>query len=145
MDKAISLNPHDIWVISNACVIKAYLGDYDAAVEWISKAALIDPFMPDNLRENFFDTHFIGGQYELALEQFVGWQNPIPHNYLGKAAALALLGRIDEAREAVQEYERNRPEGWDRAEILRAYARMCAKPEDGERWLEGFRKAGINI
>ncbi|MCP4876480.1 MAG: hypothetical protein GY896_13550 [Gammaproteobacteria bacterium] len=145
MDKAISLNPHDTWVISNAGAVKAYLGDYDSAVKWIDKAALIDPFSPDHFRENYFDTHFIGGQYELALEQFVGWHDHPPHNYLGKAAALALLGRIDEACNAVQQYEKNRPEGWDRAEILRAYAGMCAKPEDGERWLEGFRKAGINI
>jgi len=33
----------------------------------------------------------------------------------------------------------------DERSVMLAYARMCARPEDGERWLEGFRKAGLDI
>ena len=52
---------------------------------------------------------------------------------------------MDEAREAVQQFEMNRPEGWNMEEVIHAQARMCAKPEDGERWVEGYRKAGVEI
>lgn len=85
----------------------------------------------------------LGGQYELALEHVIGWQNPGSYPCLAAAAAFAQLGRMDEARDAVQRFEKNRPEGWNMEEVIQAHARMCAKPEDGERWVEGFRKAGV--
>jgi adenylate cyclase len=145
MDKAIALNPNDYRVMIAAGMVKAYLGDYDGAVIWTNKAAISDPYSADSVRENFFDAHYLGHQYELALEQLVGWQNPPPHMYLAQAAALAQLDRIEEAEEPVQKFEKNRPEGCNVVGIMQAYARMCAKPEDGERWLEGFRKAGLDI
>ena len=119
--------------------------DYDAAVKWINKAKLSDPFSADSLQEVYFDAHYLGGQYELALEQLVGWQDHPPHIYLAMAAAFAQLNRMEEAEEAVQQFEKTRPEGWNSVEVMRAYARMCAKPEDGERWIEGFRKAGLDV
>ena len=75
----------------------------------------------------------------------VGWQDPGPYMYLSAAAALAQLDRMEEARDAVQQFENIRPDGWNMEEVICAHARMCAKPEDGERWIEGFRKAGVEI
>ncbi len=75
----------------------------------------------------------------------MGWQDPPPHIYLMKAAALAQLDRIEEAHEALQQFEKVQPKGWNMAEVLNAHARMCAKPEDSERWLEGYRKAGLDV
>jgi adenylate cyclase len=145
MDKAIVLNPNDFIVMGMAGLVKAYQGDYDDAVNWINKATQNDPYSADSFREAYFEAHFYGGQYELALEQLVGWQSPPAHNYLDKAAALALLGRTEEAHEAVRQFELVRPEGWNMADYFRATNRMCAKPEDAERWLEGYRKAGVEV
>ena len=99
----------------------------------------------DGFRESFFDAHYIGGEYQLALDQLVGWNDYPPHIYLVKAAALAQLGHIDKARETVELLEKTRPEEWNVEGVMRAYERMCANPEHGERWLEGFRKAGLDI
>jgi adenylate cyclase len=145
IDKAITLNPNEYAVMAMAAEVKAYLGDFEAAVKWANRAALSDPYSADAFREAFFDVHYLGGQYELALEHLVGWQDPPLHIYLEAAAAFAQLGRMDEARDAVQQFEKNRPDGWNTKEVLRTHARMCAKPEDGERWIEGFRKAGLDI
>ena len=145
IDKAIALNPNQYEIMVLATEIKAYLGDYDAAVKFANRAVLNDPYSADSFREAFFDTHYLGGQYELALEQMIGWQDPGPYNYLSAAAALAQLDRMDEARNAMLKFEKIRPEGWNMEEVIRAHARMCAKPEDGERWVEGFRKAGVEI
>ena len=145
MDKAIVLNPNDFIVMGQAGLVKAYQGDYDDAVIWINKATKNDPYSADSLREVYFEAHFLGGQYELALEQLVGWQSPPVHIYLDKAAALALLGRTEGAREAVRQFELVRPEGWDMVNYVRAMSRICAKPEDAERWLEGYRKAGVEV
>ena len=145
IDKAIALNPNEYMVMALASEVKAYLGDYDAAVKWANKAALSDPYSADSFREAFFDAHYLGGQYELALEQMVGWRDHSPYIYLSAAAAFAQLNRMDEAQDAVQQFEKIRPEGWNMEEVIRVHARMCAKPEDGERWIEGFRKAGLDI
>jgi hypothetical protein len=64
---------------------------------------------------------------------------------LSKAAALAQLGRISEAEAEARRFEAMRPEDWDTTEIMHAYRRMCARSEDGDRWLEGFRKAGLPV
>jgi len=79
------------------------------------------------------------------LDQLVGWPDPPLHMDLAKAATLAQLGRTSEAEAAVQHFEARRPEGWNTSEVMRSYYRMCARPEDGERWLEGFRKAGFDV
>ena len=76
MDKAIALNPNDFIVMGMAGLVKAYQGDYDDAVIWINKATQNDPYSADSFREIYFEAHFLGGQYELALEQLVGWQSP---------------------------------------------------------------------
>jgi len=145
MDKAIALNPNDFIVMAGAGMVKAYQGDYDDAVIWINKATQTDPFSADAYREAYFEAHFLGGQYERALDQLVGWRSPPEGNYLDKAAALALLGRTDEAHEAVRQFERVRPEGWNMADWVHASISMCARPEDSERWLEGYRKAGLEV
>jgi len=145
IDKAIALNPNQYEVMVLATEVKAYLGDYHAAIKWANKAKLSDPYLADNFRETIFEHHYFGGQYELALEQMTGWRDPGPYNYLEAAAAFAQLDRKDEALEAIQQFEDIRPEGWNMEEVIRAHVRMCAKTEDGERWVEGFRKAGVEI
>jgi len=144
-DKSIALNPNDFYVVGFAVETKAYLGDYQEAVKWGKRALLSDPYSADAFRESFFDAHYIGGEYQLALDQLVGWNDYPPHIYLAKAAALAQLDRIDEAKETVELLEKIRPEEWNVRDVMRAYERMCANPEHGERWLEGFRKAGLDI
>ena len=144
-DKSIALNPNDFYVVGLAVETKAYLGDYQEAVKWGNRALLSDPYSADMFRESFFDAHYIGGEYQLALDQLVGWNDYPPHIYLAKAAALAQLDRIDEAKETVELLEKFRPEEWNVGDVMRAYERMCANPEHGERWIEGFRKAGLDI
>jgi TolB-like protein/class 3 adenylate cyclase len=145
MDKAISLNPNDFLVMAFAGSDKAFQGDYDGAVIWINKATQSDPFTADAYREVYFEAHFLGGQYELALEQLVGWQSPPKHIYLEKAAALAQLGRTKEAHEVVRQFELVPPQDWNIVDYVNATKRMCARPEDAERWHEGFRKAGLEV
>ncbi|MGI9353782.1 MAG: hypothetical protein ACR2PF_01255, partial [Rhizobiaceae bacterium] len=81
--------------------------------------------------------------YDEALEQLVGWPDPPLHMHLSAAAALVHLDRIEEAKSEFRRFEIRRPKTWNTVEIARAYQRMCALPEDGERWMDGFRKAGL--
>jgi TolB-like protein len=143
--KALSINPNGFLIMAHAAEAKALLGDHKTGIELIERASLNDPYSSMSFRENKFDIYYVAGRYASALEQLVGWPDPPLHVMLAKAAVLAQLGRITEAEAAVRYFESRRPEGWDTAQVIRSYYRMCARPEDGERWLEGFRKAGIGI
>jgi hypothetical protein len=61
------------------------------------------------------------------------------------AAAFAQLGRIDEAKAAVEEYQRTRPSGHDAVAAIQLQVRMCSRQEDRDNWLEGYRKAGLPV
>jgi adenylate cyclase len=145
VDKALSLNPNGFQVMGHAALVKAYLGDHEAGLELINRALRNDPYSSVSFRENKFDINYITGRYEAALDQLTGWPDPPLHMGLAKAAALAQLGRIPEAVAEARRFESRRPEDWCTTEIMHAYRQMCASSEDGERWLEGFRKAGLPV
>ncbi len=84
-------------------------------------------------------------RYEDAIGAFRGWNNPQVHRHAELAAAYAQNGQPDAARTALETYRRELPEGYDVAAVCHAHARMCAKPEDRDHWLEGYRKAGLDV
>ena len=145
IEKAIALNPNDITVIRFAEQILAYLGDHVEALKWNSKYLRLDPHFAEGVRETLFDTYYMTRRYEDAIASFQGWPNPPPHMYCELAAGYAQLGRMDDARAAVAEFERIRPAGYDFAMVSRAHARMCRRQKDADHWLEGYRKAGIEV
>jgi hypothetical protein len=61
------------------------------------------------------------------------------------AAAFAQAGRMEESRAALAACLASAPKGWTPGKFVANHVRMCARPEDRERWLEGYRKAGIEV
>ncbi len=49
------------------------------------------------------------------------------------------------AHSALREYERLKPSGHDIKGHIKQWMRMCSRASDVENWLEGFRKAGIDV
>ena len=145
LERTMSINPNAFHSMAHSAQAMALLGDHEEARKLIKEAMLRDPYTSLSFRENMFDINFLAGEYEVALAQLVGWRDSPIHMDLGKAAALALLDRIPEAQEAMRAFETRRPAGWNTSEAVRSYQRMCVKQEDGERWLEGFRLAGLPI
>ena len=65
--------------------------------------------------------------------------------YLELAAAFAQFDRIDDVRTTMAQFERIRPEGFDAVKVAHSHARTCARQEDRDNWLEGYRKAGLDV
>ncbi|MDW4551064.1 hypothetical protein R5H32_17010 [Defluviimonas sp. D31] len=145
LKRAMALNPNSFITMVHGAETMTLLGDHSEALDLVERAMLRDPFKGFSFREDLFDINFMLGRYEAALEQFVGWPDPAIHMRLAKAAALAHLGRTEEAAAALRDLEARRPKGWDARVVAQNCCRMCARPEDGERWLEGFRKAGLVV
>ncbi len=145
VERALDINPNGFLVMGHTAEALALLGNHQAGLELIEKAVQNDPYSSISFRENLFDILYLAGDYEGAVEQMIGWPDPPLHLALAHAAVLGQLGRIEEAQAVLEQFEAERPEGWNTANVLRSYCGMCARPEDRERWREGFRKAGLEI
>jgi adenylate cyclase len=145
IEKAIKLNPNEYIVMHFAGLVLGYLGDHDDALRWLDKNSRHDPAPGDSLREKYFDTSYMARRYEEAIEAVRGWRDPPCHMYAEIAAAYAQLDRMDDAQAALANYQRAQPPGFDPVQVTHAHARMCALKEDRDHWLEGYRKAGLEV
>jgi ribosome modulation factor len=144
-ESAIALNPNDVYVISHHAHLMAYLGDPAGAIEWIRKEQRLDPYEPESRAESWVEIYYMARQYEQAIAAFERWRNPPFHLYAELAACYAQAGRMDDARAAVSEYERQRPKDYDFGKFAAAHMTMCKYQEDRDHWLEGYRKAGFSV
>ncbi len=142
-DRAIAINPNDIWARHAYGFMLTYSGEPQAAEEWLVDTLRLDPRPPEFWREILAECHYMLGKYEAAIEIYTRWQNPPFHMYTQLAAAYAQLGRMDEARAAFETYERLRSPDADFAYSLAAHMRLCIRQEDADLWAEGYRKAGF--
>ena len=145
IEKAISLNPNDYLVMLMASLTLAYLGDHEDALDWMRLVSRHDPYAGDAMREYYFDAYYMARRYEDAIGSIKGWHDPPPHMLAEIAAAYAQADRMDDARATVAKYRETRPAGDSGAEFVHAHVRMCARQEDADHWLEGYRKAGLDV
>jgi TolB-like protein len=144
---AIKLNPNSYIVMRFAAYVFAYLGDHEEGLRWLHRLSRHDPAgsSGDAHREGYFDLYYMARRYEDAIEAFHGWRNPQPHMYLELAAAFAQLDRFDDVRTTVAQFEQIRPEEFDPVRVAHSHAKTCARQEDADHWLEGYRKAGLDV
>ncbi len=138
-EKAVAINPNDIWVRHSYGFMLAYSGEPEKAKPWLVETLRLDPHPPDFLVEILAECHYLLGEYEALIEIYTRWQNQPLHMYSQLAAAYAQLGRMDESRAAFETYQRLRPPDADFAYYLAAHVRLCKRPEDADHWTEGYR------
>ena len=144
--RAVSLNPNDPFVLYVLGCALSYTGEPEQALQWFAKSARLEPYAPDDQRlDQLCDTYYMLRDYAKVLEIHEVYQNVPAFLYLVLAAALAQSGQSDKAKKAVKEYERLRPPGHDLQIHIKYWMRMCSRQTDVDHWLEGFRKAGINV
>ncbi len=145
IERAIKLNPNDYYVMISAALVLAYLGDHGEGQNWIRMLLRHDPNMGAAMQEIIFDVYYMARRYEDAIESIKGWRDPPPHVLAEISAAYAQADRMDDARATLAMYIKTRPAGDTGAEFAHAHVRMCARPEDHDHWLEGYRKAGLDV
>ena len=84
-------------------------------------------------------------EYAEAIEVFNLWRDPPFYMLDVLAACHAQLGNTEDARSAYDLFLRTRPEGYDITKSVAAHLRMMALQEDRDHWLEGYRKAGLEV
>jgi TolB-like protein/Tfp pilus assembly protein PilF len=151
VDRALALNPNstEAWAMSG--MLQAYMGNAEKALEHLDRSVRLSPM---NLWVNWHNTafaraHFAAGRYEdtvVWLERGLRrWPNQVAM-LKEKAAALGLLGRIDEAQQVVQRLRALVPDlTISRLREVGAilYKHAAENSGVGEAQLEGLRRAGL--
>ena len=144
VDRAVELSPNFAPAIGVRGAVLALLGDAQPGIEEIEKAIRLSPrdgFMTIWLMGLFWAYHVLA-RYEEAAETArrairIAPDNPTFRRQL--ASASAMLGRLDDAREAITEYRRLEPDHT----IADARKIPSKVPEHLDRFIEGLRKAGL--
>jgi adenylate cyclase len=128
------------------------LGRHQEAMEWTEKAMRLDPFFPDEAYDILATSLYSLGRYEEAATTLRRIKKPSPWVHRNLVAAYAQLGRLDDARRtfaALEEtIEQQRREGDPDAsveKILRQAGHYYKNEDDREHWLDGLRKAGLDV
>ena len=145
-ERAIALNPNDSYALFVKAIVLTYSGRMQEALEFFAKSERLEPYAPDDQRlDCLCDCHYMLHNYDKVIEIHSVYQNVPAFLYLILAAAAAQLGRREQARDAVKDYERLRPAGHDAVAMISHQMRMCWQQEDRDHWLDGYRKAGIQV
>jgi TolB-like protein len=145
-ERALALNPNDPMVLQTMGDVLSYCGRMAEALEWYAKSATIEPHAADDQRlDNICDTYYMLEQYEKVLEIHNTYQNVPAFLNAILAAALAQLGRIPEARAALEKFYGNLLPGQDPVLMAKTHMSMCSRKKDADLWAEGYRKAGLLV
>jgi TolB-like protein len=145
-ERAVALNPNDSYALFVKANVLTYSGKMQEALEFFAKSERLEPYAPDDQRLDILcDCHYMLHNYDKVIEIHRVYQNVPAFLYLILAASAAQLGRQEQARDAVKDYERLRPAGHDAVAMINYQMRMCWRQEDRDHWLDGYRKAGIQV
>jgi len=138
MERALALNPNHAWTLNSSGWTKAFLGDTDTAIKYLTDAIRLSPLDPHIFRAHggLALAHFLAGRYDEAIKWAEVSLRERP-NFIAAmrelAAANALAGRLAEAQKAMARLR----------QIDSAVRVSTRRPEDLKRLQEGLRMAGL--
>ena len=145
-ERAVSLNPNDPFAIYVLGCALSYTGEPERALECFARSERLEPYAPDDQRlDTLCDCYYMLRDYAKVIEIHEVYQNVPAFLYLVLAAAYAQTGQSEKAAAAVKLYERLRPPNHDLKTHITHWMKMCSRQSDRDHWLEGFRKAGIDL
>ena len=151
LEKAIDLNPNDVEALTIYGFFLTCVREFPEAIAVFERARQVDPqdlnFLP--WLEGF--AYFTARQYDKAIACFEKIEDPHYEVYSLLAASYAYVGRLDDAKPMLEEFLRRAEHemvdfpGRSLAAWKRNWHSLaCYEDEaDGEHWLHGLRKAGL--
>ena len=145
IDRALVLNPNLALAWLQSSWVKVWLGESEVAIERAARAMRLSPNDPQifNMQAGTAAAHFFAGRYAEALswaEMSIRGQPDYFLSTFVAAASAALAGNDTVAKKVMARLCQIMPEL--RISNLRDYVPI-RRSEDLERWVEGFRKAGL--
>jgi tetratricopeptide (TPR) repeat protein len=135
-EAAVEMVPHDAFVRGDLATLMANAGHTDQAIAWAQEAMRRDPNMPEDFTyASLAWAYYLANRPQDALAELERMRNPPA---LTRAVVYARLGRLDEARAAIDQLLRDRP-GY----TVRAEAFLPVREPLKQAYLDDLRKAGL--
>ncbi len=142
-ERALALNPFDGNTKAWIGLLTAYSGEWDRGMALVEEALRLNPHHPGWYRFGQFWNHYRKQEYQEALSAVRMINMPTYFYYHATlACAFGQLGRIEEAQKSVQDLLKMYPDFPAKA---RAELGKWMLPENVEQFMEGLRKAGLEI
>jgi TolB-like protein/Tfp pilus assembly protein PilF len=142
-EKAIALNPMDGCNIAHLGGLIAQAGEWERGCALVEHSLQLNPNHPGWYWFPLFFNAYHKRDYQGALSYALKVNLPGYHGtHMALAAAYAQLGQPDEARRAIQELLKLKP---DAARIVRPALGISLDQELVEHMIDGLRKAGLEI
>lgn len=132
---AVELVPYDATSLADLAELMANAGRTDEAIAWLQEALRRDPMGPEWYVANLAWAYYLAGRHEDALRELQKMSRP---RYLLMAALHVRLGRMEDARAAVEQFSRGNP-GYTLADEAR---RPLIGPLKSA-WLDDLRRSGL--
>jgi TolB-like protein/Tfp pilus assembly protein PilF len=143
LERTIALNPMDGYAIGMLGLLLLHTGERERGMEMTETAIKLNPNSSGALKFTPFTYFYMKGQYKEALDAAV--RINMPGFFYAQASLAEVLGQLGDregAQKAVKELLALRPDF--AASARRNYAKWY-EPEDVEHFLDGLRKAGLEI
>ena len=108
-DRSIALNPNSAGVLADSTEALVYLGRMDEGASRIQAAIRLNPHHPDWYLWTLAWAQYFNGEYEAGLEAIHKMAKMPNLARRTQAALLIRLGRVDEAKAAIEELLKNAP------------------------------------
>jgi adenylate cyclase len=144
-ETAVRLNPNNANAVQHLGYCRAMLGDPEAGLNAMRQSMRLNPYHPDWYRESLGEVLYTVRDYAAAVEAFNHMSQKAPWTHYYLAATYAQLGRIAEARDEVQAFKDAAKEGYSAQDYIAMDLPMYGDPSIKDHWLEGYRKAGLEI
>lgn len=143
-ETALALNPHSPNYMGTLGYLFCLSGELDRGRDLIEKAIALNPHHPRWFHHGLFVFHFQRGDYEAAHQEMerVGFRVGF-WDSAAKASVLGKLGRVEEARDAIEELLTLKPDFPHRVlEILSRSTHLARFAFD---FMDGISRAGLSV
>ena len=147
LERAMVLNPNSARVLESWAMLLAYTGDLQGTVDTYHHAIRLDPFSQDYLRmETVAEAYYMMRKYEeslVVLESML--KLPIFYVHQQMAMCYAQLGDMKACEKSMAKYRESLPASYDEKLLFESHLRLCAREEDREHWVQGYRLIGMDV
>ena len=143
-ERAMSLNPRDGTTLAWMAIMIAFSGDWERGVALTQKAIELNRHHPGWYHNVAFHHHYRKREYEAALLAAKRINMPEFHwMHLMTAASCGMLGRLEEARTAIESLRKYTPTFLDLENVHEDIGMWDPDKDEVERLLQGLQKAGL--
>jgi hypothetical protein len=143
-ERAMSLNPRDGTTLAFMAIMIAFSGDWERGVALGQRAIDLNRHHPGWYHNVVFHHHYRKRDYEAALQAAKRINMPEFHwMHLMTAAACGMMGRLEEARTAIESLRKYNPTFLDLENVRQDFEMWDPDQGEVELFLQGLQKAGL--